>query len=139
MLGPDGANWVQGDPEIIDGTVTATLRPLQLAGGYSIAYRIVSADGHPVTDELTFTINEGASGLVAAPADAPTSTSADGELSTADAAGVGRAGGADGGSTWLVVIPGRLWSGRESSLLPGARVAARRTASTADQSTDVST
>ena len=40
---------------IIDATVTQTLAPLTRAGRYTVTYRVVSADGHPVSAALPFT------------------------------------------------------------------------------------
>ncbi|NBH08843.1 copper resistance CopC family protein, partial [Amycolatopsis sp. SID8362] len=48
VLGPDGAShWEGGPASVVDGRVSAPLRPLGPAGGYTIRYRVTSADGHP--------------------------------------------------------------------------------------------
>lgn len=56
VTGPDGADWAAGPAQVLDGTVTQPLKPSGPAGAYTVAYRIVSADGHPVTGTSTFTV-----------------------------------------------------------------------------------
>lgn len=56
ITGPDGANWGVGPAEVSSNVVTATVDELGPAGEYRIGYRILSADGHPVSGELTFTL-----------------------------------------------------------------------------------
>ena len=51
---PSGASVTDGDPEVVDATVTQHLVPLTETGTYTVAYRVTSTDGHPVTKELTF-------------------------------------------------------------------------------------
>lgn len=54
VTGPDGAQYAAGEP-VADGTsVSTTVNPLGSAGIYTVAYRIVSADDHPVTGQVTF-------------------------------------------------------------------------------------
>ncbi|WP_017583030.1 copper resistance CopC family protein [Nocardiopsis valliformis] len=58
VTGPDGAENQEGELEF-DGTdVSVDLAPLGEAGEYSIAYRVVSSDGHPIQDTLTFSVSE---------------------------------------------------------------------------------
>lgn len=49
-----------GKPDIVDATVTQRIRPFRSAGGYRVAWRVVSADGHPVSGTFTFTVRTGA-------------------------------------------------------------------------------
>ncbi len=57
VVGPDGgSHWEGGAPSVVDGTVSAPLRTLGPAGGYSIRYRVISADGHPVSGTIPFTL-----------------------------------------------------------------------------------
>ena len=51
---PSGASVTDGDPEVVDATVTQHLVPLTETGTYTVAYRVTSTDGHPVTKQLTF-------------------------------------------------------------------------------------
>ncbi|EIE97078.1 copper resistance CopC family protein [Saccharomonospora glauca] len=56
VIGPHGDQWAEGVVEVDGATVTAPLRPLGPAGEYVIGYRVLSADGHPVSDEIRFTL-----------------------------------------------------------------------------------
>lgn len=53
---------VPGDPTIKDNAVSAQVAALGKAGQYKIGYRILSADGHPVSGELTFTLTKDGTG-----------------------------------------------------------------------------
>jgi methionine-rich copper-binding protein CopC len=55
VTGPDGRRWDTGSPTVVGATVRQDLAPLPAAGRYAIAYRVVSADGHPVGQQLHFT------------------------------------------------------------------------------------
>lgn len=55
VTGPDGQNCADGAPILADNTLTQPLAALGPPGVYTAAYRIVSADDHPVTGETTFT------------------------------------------------------------------------------------
>lgn len=75
VTGPDGATAQSGAPEVSGGTVTQPLAPLASAGGYDVAWRVVSADGHPITGVLTFAVTTAAPSTVD-PTTAPTTTPA---------------------------------------------------------------
>jgi copper resistance protein C len=53
---------VAGDPTIKDNAVSTKVGALGKAGQYKIGYRILSADGHPVSGELTFTLTKDGTG-----------------------------------------------------------------------------
>ncbi|BBY29264.1 copper resistance CopC family protein [Mycolicibacterium sediminis] len=75
----DGANRVSG-PAKVDGPRLSAPVDADLPGGeYTIGYRVVSADGHPVTGSIRFTVAAapGAPTASAAPAPAPESAPAD--------------------------------------------------------------
>lgn len=56
VIAPDGQN-VAVDPPQIDGTtVTQGLAPEQAPGLYTVRWRVVSSDGHPISDEYTYTL-----------------------------------------------------------------------------------
>ena len=53
----DGRNWIVGSPRVEGPRITATIgsnRPT--SGVYTVGYRVVSADGHPVSGSYKFTI-----------------------------------------------------------------------------------
>ena len=56
VTGPDGADLAAGPARVVDGTVTQPLDPTGPSGAYTVAYRVVSADGHPVTGTSTYTV-----------------------------------------------------------------------------------
>lgn len=56
VTGPDGGQWTKGEVQIDGPKVSAPLHPLGPAGEYVIGFRILSADGHPVQEELRFTL-----------------------------------------------------------------------------------
>lgn len=64
--GPDGGQWAHG-PVSVNGTeVSRALGPLGPAGKYTIGFRVLSADGHPVTREIPFTLTTEGTGTPAA-------------------------------------------------------------------------
>jgi len=54
VTGPDGQSYQSGSPTVDSTVVTNAVGPLTVAGDYVIAYRVVSADGHPVVGEVKF-------------------------------------------------------------------------------------
>lgn len=67
VLGPGNTHWEGGPPTIDGDTVQAPLRPLGPAAWYTVEYRIVSADGHPVTGASRFRLTVAGSGTPADP------------------------------------------------------------------------
>ncbi|PXY31760.1 copper resistance CopC family protein [Prauserella muralis] len=65
VTGPDGGQWAGGGIEVNRNVVTAPLRPLGPAGEYVIGFRILSADGHPVSEEIRFTLTKAGPGAAA--------------------------------------------------------------------------
>ena len=55
VIDATGAHHEQGEPVAVGSTVTQALHTLD-AGAYEISYRVGSADGHPITGTLTFTV-----------------------------------------------------------------------------------
>lgn len=55
VLGPDGGTVSTGTPELVDSTVAQALADDLPAGAYTVQWRVTSADGHPLSGELTFT------------------------------------------------------------------------------------
>jgi methionine-rich copper-binding protein CopC len=70
VVGPDGqTHYETGEIAVDGGVVSAAVSPLGAAGRYEIGYRVVSADGHPVTGSVAFTLTTpGAGEGAAAPA-----------------------------------------------------------------------
>ncbi|TAJ47847.1 MAG: copper resistance protein CopC [Herbiconiux sp.] len=53
-----GTNWADGALSLNGGTVTQPVIPGAPDGAYQIRWRVVSADGHPISDVINFTIGE---------------------------------------------------------------------------------
>ncbi|MCY9787621.1 copper resistance protein CopC [Nocardiopsis sp. EMB25] len=66
VTGPDGEQYQDGEAlGFEDLDVTTGLLPLDQAGEYTIGFRVVSSDGHPIQDTLTFTLTEAAAAAAA--------------------------------------------------------------------------
>ncbi|HWC80241.1 MAG TPA: copper resistance CopC family protein [Pseudonocardiaceae bacterium] len=67
VIGPGGGHWEQTQNATVDGdTVATSVAPLGPAGVYTVGYRIISADGHPVQGEVTFTLTKAGNGKAVA-------------------------------------------------------------------------
>ncbi|ANZ37062.1 copper resistance protein CopC [Lentzea guizhouensis] len=66
-----------GDPKITDNAVSTQVNALGKAGQYKIGYRILSADGHPVSGELTFTLTKDGTGTPTTPPNANAASGGD--------------------------------------------------------------
>ncbi|WP_326567500.1 copper resistance CopC family protein [Amycolatopsis rhabdoformis] len=65
VTGPDGNQWAEGPVTVENNVISAPLRPLGPAGKYTVGYRILSADGHPVSGEIPFTLTKAGTGTPA--------------------------------------------------------------------------
>lgn len=77
VTGPDSTQYQVGTVIVDRDSATTGLNPLGTAGTYSVAYRVISADGHPVEGQYTFEYAAQPSQPAEAtpePAAAPTST-----------------------------------------------------------------
>jgi methionine-rich copper-binding protein CopC len=59
VTAPDGSTVKTSDPRIDGAEMVADLAKSDQHGRYTVAYRIVSADGHPVSGKVTFTTTSG--------------------------------------------------------------------------------
>jgi methionine-rich copper-binding protein CopC len=57
----DGASVVNGKTSVVDNVVSTPVRP-GAAGALTVVYRVLSADGHPVSGRLFFTVGSGSPG-----------------------------------------------------------------------------
>ncbi len=114
VTGPDGSVVSQGEPQLVDSTVTQALGGALPAGAYRVLWRVTSADGHPISGELGFTAS-GAAGTTTGTASPTASASASTSTPTAPATGAATASAvpadtapasaSDGGlPPWLVVL-----------------------------------
>jgi methionine-rich copper-binding protein CopC len=66
LIGPDGKDYHTGPVRELNETITVAALPLGPAGEYQIGYRVVSADGHPVSGATSFTLTTPGPGSSAA-------------------------------------------------------------------------
>ena len=65
VTGPDRTQWQDGAAVEDGATVSAPLRPLGPTGRYTIAYQVLSADGHPIRGAVRFTLTTPGTGAAA--------------------------------------------------------------------------
>jgi methionine-rich copper-binding protein CopC len=61
VAAPDGTQVDVGRIRAVDNTVTAAVPDVDQRGTYSASYRVISADGHPVTGTVTYKVTAGQS------------------------------------------------------------------------------
>jgi methionine-rich copper-binding protein CopC len=60
-----GAEWADGAVEIVDNVAAQKLKPGAPAGAYTVAWRVVSSDSHPIEGTFGFTVTGAAAGASA--------------------------------------------------------------------------
>lgn len=136
IVGPDGRYYEDGCLDV-DGPSMTTKAALGASGKYTVEWQIISADGHTVSDEYTFTWDAPAGFTPSAGTSKPAACASDG--STAAASGdttTGTASGSGDSST-----TDALFIGAGGVVLVGVVVAVlllvrRRPAAAADQPDD---
>lgn len=136
-----GTNWAEGPVEIVDNVASQKLRPGAPAGEFTVVWRVVSSDSHPIEGTFTFTAT------VAAPGSGATgSTPGSSAGSSTTAAGVPTAGTAQPGTTtapepapdaselfpWSLV----LFAGTALGILVALGVLAKRNLKSTDDGAD---
>ncbi|WP_426005565.1 copper resistance CopC family protein [Paenarthrobacter sp. NyZ202] len=71
-----GENWADGAVEIIDNQAVQKLRPGAPAGQYTVTWRVVSSDSHPIEGTFSFTAASGSTTAAGGSAVASPSASA---------------------------------------------------------------
>ncbi|MFF4191905.1 copper resistance protein CopC [Nonomuraea sp. NPDC001831] len=115
VRGAGEAVFQEGKPEV-DGAVVRQAVKGPLPGGkYTLAYRVVSSDGHPIEGEIPFTVKAAPAASPSAPAadaaSAAPSTAAPAPSSAAPVAPAADQAAATpkgGFPTWLVIVIGAL-------------------------------
>jgi methionine-rich copper-binding protein CopC len=79
VVGPDGNLWSKGDPRVEGQSIVVDVGDLGPVGEYTVAYRVTSADGHPISGTLKFTLTQEGSGTAGAAADADAATDGESE------------------------------------------------------------
>ncbi|NUP81496.1 MAG: copper resistance protein CopC [Nonomuraea sp.] len=93
VTGADGSSWAEGAAVVAAERVSVKVRPLPAGGSYVVGYRILSADGHPVTGKIAFSLAASATGV---------SAGQTGQGSSAEAAEAAANGGAGMAVVWIV-------------------------------------
>ena len=104
VTGPDARGYADGPVRVVDAVVHQPLHPVR-SGGYTVAWRVVSADGHPVQGSFGFTVT------------LPVGREPAGPPPAAPAAAPGRATG----TAWAAVAGGALLVLAAGLLLPTRR------------------
>ncbi|MGW3343488.1 copper resistance CopC family protein [Nonomuraea rubra] len=115
VTGADGSAWADGSAVVAAERVSVKVKPLPAGGSYVVGYRILSADGHPVTGKIGFKL-----AAAATPAASGVAAGAAAGGSSADAAEAAANGGAGMAVVWIV--------GALLVLAAGTAVALRRAA-----------
>lgn len=84
VTGPDGVVVSDGPAQLVDTSVVQPLAATLPAGGYTVEWRVTSADGHPLSGALAFTATE-AVGVAAPSPEAPADQPADDPAATESA------------------------------------------------------
>jgi copper resistance protein C len=99
VTAPDGTALADGDPVVDGATVRQAVSPSTATGTFTMAYRAVSEDGHPVTGQISFDVGEASSPAPSASA----SPSASATPGPAPAAASSDDDGGGGIPTWATV------------------------------------
>lgn len=59
VLDASGTDWADGAVQIVDRRATQPLRPGAPAGEYTVNWRVVSSDSHPIEGTFAFTARQG--------------------------------------------------------------------------------
>jgi methionine-rich copper-binding protein CopC len=120
VVGPDGAHHATACPSVVDSTVSA-LVALGGAGTYTVTYRVVSADGHPVSGRYTFDYAPPA-GTPATAGTAAAACGASGGPAADDPVEDAADDPADAGGPAASGEPARTFTGPSWGVSPGAAV-----------------
>ncbi|MCT2281226.1 copper resistance protein CopC [Micromonospora chalcea] len=111
-------------PAVDGATGTVTIEEPLANGTYTVAYRVVSRDGHPVQGSYRFTVADPAAPPAAVPSPAAPSPAASADVSAGASASAGAAAGADASPASADASAGADDDGLPVGLLAGAAVAA---------------
>ncbi|MBT8160580.1 MULTISPECIES: copper resistance protein CopC [Arthrobacter] len=82
-----GQNWADGSVEIVDTVVSQKLKPGAPAGPFTVVWRVVSSDSHPIEGSFSFTAKTGSTTSAGSSGAVPTAgTLAPGSTTTPDKA-----------------------------------------------------
>lgn len=67
IVDAEGNNWAQGQAKVTNRVVNQGVQSGTPAGTYTVQWRVVSSDGHPIQGNFTFTTRTGAAPRAATP------------------------------------------------------------------------
>ncbi|MEV4460804.1 copper resistance CopC family protein [Microbispora sp. NPDC049633] len=105
VRGEDGKRYENGSPAVEGPKVTQAVTEPVPPGRYTIAWRVVSPDGHPLEGEIPFTVIDDQSLGTATSAAAPGETA-----SAAAPSSAATAQATEAGSTGRTGVPGWIWA-----------------------------
>jgi len=119
VRGPGGTAYQSGDPQADGKVVTQELKGTLSDGKYTIAYRVVSSDGHPIEGEIPFTVKgapspsaESQAPVTQAPASQAASqapvSQAPASQAPADRAVAAESAASASFPVWLIIVVGAL-------------------------------
>lgn len=103
VTGPGGVTWQVGTITARDNSLLVPVTPTGTAGQYTIDYRIGSADDHPVTGAIRFTLTAPVTTTTTAPPTTTTTSAPAPTTTTVSAAPAAQQSADDGG------IPAWVW------------------------------
>ncbi|MEO5832618.1 MAG: copper resistance CopC family protein [Nakamurella sp.] len=62
VVGPTGGRWEGSPVSVLNNTASVPVNPLGPAGTYTVAYRVISSDGHAVEGTTTFELRSAGTG-----------------------------------------------------------------------------
>ncbi|WP_299166609.1 copper resistance CopC family protein [uncultured Arthrobacter sp.] len=106
VLDAEGEDWAEGDVSITDTVATQAIRAGAPAGTYTVNWRVVSSDSHPIEGTFEFTASDGGttSDAPAASGTPEASVGTAGPIETADPGALDQEPAADSGLSWGVIL-----------------------------------
>lgn len=71
VLDAAGTNWASGNVEVLDEVAAQAVKPGAPAGKYTVKWRLVSSDSHPIEGEFSFTATAAGGGTSSAATSGP--------------------------------------------------------------------
>lgn len=106
VLDEAGEDWAEGEVSITDAVATQALRDGAPAGTYTVNWRVVSSDSHPIEGTFEFTTSGGgaASDSPAASETPGASAGTSGPIETAEPGALDQEQAAASGVSWAVIL-----------------------------------
>jgi methionine-rich copper-binding protein CopC len=106
----------QGPPRLVDNTVSQNLEPEAPAGTYTVAWRVTSSDGHPISGQFRFTSTAAGSPRPASSIASTTGATPPGAAGSADSRPFPVWGWVVGGLIVLTTVAALGWSARRRTI-----------------------